>query len=508
MNDDTAAWLLRSENPLVLIEASAGCGKTFQGAEYAKAIAPTLGTGRLLILTHTHAACGVFSDQTKGVGARVEVRTIDALVVQIATAYHKCLALPADLSVWAWQDGGKGFAILAEKVAKFLSRNPMVCRALACRYPVVVCDEHQDSSANQHETVMALHRAGAHLRIFGDRMQRIYGGNARKIIEADLARWDALSKDAAIGKLIHPHRWKKKGCPELGEWILKARECLEQQKTIDLTEPVPRSLTILKADNLSSIRTVFQLAPDQGRLIRKQVDAVDQMMILASHNDFVQALRAFWGRTIPIWEGHTREALATLVSVANRHVGDAPALTEALIDFVSSVSIGFGRSSHSDRLLAEVRAGCVRPASGKPAHIQAIGRQILAQPNHIGLSQALSVLNDLIHRKEPGFAEIKVDHRVEFREAIRLAQFSDPATGFAEIARKRAHIAPSPPPRVLSSVHKAKGLECDNVLVFCDKSQFPDSYSARCRLYVALSRAKRSLAIAVSSQNPSPLFKI
>jgi len=77
MSDASVRAALRSDERLVVIEAPAGCGKTHQGAEYASEIARAV-DGRLLILTHTHAACSVFAERTRDVGARVEVRTIDA----------------------------------------------------------------------------------------------------------------------------------------------------------------------------------------------------------------------------------------------------------------------------------------------------------------------------------------------------------------------------------------------------------------------------------------------
>src|SRR5262249_18283289 len=64
---------LRSDAALVVIESPAGCGKTHQGADYAREVAAASGSDRLLILTHTHAACSVFSDRTKGSGSRVEI---------------------------------------------------------------------------------------------------------------------------------------------------------------------------------------------------------------------------------------------------------------------------------------------------------------------------------------------------------------------------------------------------------------------------------------------------
>ena len=144
MSDTSVAQLLRSDEPLVLVEAPAGCGKTFQGAAYAGDVAETLGQGRLLILTHTHAACSVFAERTKRSGGHVEIKTIDALIGQIASAYHNTLGLPANLASWGYKNNGRGFGILAEKVAALLNYQPMISRALARRYPVVICDEHQD----------------------------------------------------------------------------------------------------------------------------------------------------------------------------------------------------------------------------------------------------------------------------------------------------------------------------------------------------------------------------
>ncbi|WP_449423787.1 ATP-binding domain-containing protein [Rhodanobacter lindaniclasticus] len=87
--------------------------------------------------------------------------------------------------------------------------------------------------------------------------------------------------------------------------------------------------------------------------------------------------------------------------------------------------------------------------------------------------------------------------------------FSDVEEGFSEIARRRSYSCPSPPQRTLSSIHKAKGLECDHVMVMaCDRTQFSSTSYSKCKMYVALSRAKRSLALVVPDTNASPLFKV
>jgi DNA helicase-2/ATP-dependent DNA helicase PcrA len=88
VSDASVRAALRSAAALVAIEAPAGCGKTTQGADYARELVAAGKSGRLLILTHTHAACSVFAHRAKGAGARVEIRTIDGVIANIASIYH------------------------------------------------------------------------------------------------------------------------------------------------------------------------------------------------------------------------------------------------------------------------------------------------------------------------------------------------------------------------------------------------------------------------------------
>ena len=81
--------------------------------------------------------------------------------------------------------------------------------------------------------------------------------------------------------------------------------------------------------------------------------------------------------------------------------------------------------------------------------------------------------------------------------------------GLAEITHRRTYARPKPPDRAISTIHKAKGLECDSVIIMpCDATTFPNKHDARCLLYVALSRAKKRLMLVVSRDKPSPLFSL
>jgi len=506
MKDDEVAELLDSDAPLVLIEAPAGCGKTYQGANHAAREVSRLRKGRVLILTHTHAACGVFANETRQASGKVEIRTIDSLIVQIAAAYHQSLGLPADPNVWARQTGSGGYSAIASKVSRLLNGHPMICAALADRYPVVIADEHQDSSADQEAVILALRQAGARLRMFGDPMQRIYGGASQAATKSHGNRWDRLKAGSAFAELEMPHRWSS-GSPELGQWVLEARQALRDRSQVDLTGRLPTGLDVHFANNTARTRSGFQISYAERQPLDQIINDGNPVLILTGQNDTADALAAFWNRRIPIWEGHTRDALGELVKIASEQAGNAPALSEAITVFMGRVAVGFSASSHGDRFQREVAEGCTGRASGKPALIQELGRHVVDEPNHIGIARCLGRLSELVEQGVVGFDRIKIDYRREFRDAIRLGDFSDPDEGLAEIHRRRTFARPMPPDRAISTIHKAKGLECDNALIVpCDRQVFSSTDYARCKLYVALSRAKQSLTLVLSRNNPSPLF--
>jgi len=57
---------------------------------------------------------------------------------------------------------------------------------------------------------------------------------------------------------------------------------------------------------------------------------------------------------------------------------------------------------------------------------------------------------------------------------------------------------------MVSTIHKAKGMEFDHVLVLpVDRHQYPPNDKGAKRLYVALSRARRSIHLITSSDSPS-----
>jgi superfamily I DNA/RNA helicase len=504
MSDSEVAQALRSNAGLVLIEAPAGFGKTFQGALYAKDLLPKISPGRLLVLTHTNAACDVFATRTNDFGSRVEIRTIDSLITWIATAYHKGLDLPPDVAAWA-RDESDGFNQLAAKVAGLLGRAPSVSASLAARYPYVVCDEHQDSSEAQHRLIISLHRAGSYVRIFGDPMQAIYGP---KDLNAWDRRWSELQGAAErCVALDTPHRWKD-CAPELGDWISDARNALKAGREIDLTGNLPRGLLVIRADNTAKRHGLYMVCPTERRPIDNFVGAAVEVLVLASTNDTVRGLRAFFNRSIPIWEGHRRDALSKLIGSCHQHSGNAVSIGEALIEFMQNVATGFSDSAYGNILRREIGDRCISRRTQKPEKIQQLARFIIECPDHRGAADALKRLRDLIST-DTTFKDINLDLRREFRESTKLSQYEDANAGFAELTARRTFARLRLPSKAISTIHKAKGLEATRVVVVpCDAEHFAPTDSKRRLLYVALSRATKSLAIVVSRKTPSQLFRV
>jgi UvrD-like helicase C-terminal domain len=502
MSDASVHDALRSPAKLVVVEAPGGCGKTHQGAAYARDIAGSLGPGRLLILTHTHAACSVFHSRTRGLGSHVEIRTIDSLVSELTEAYYQGIGLPPDTAAWARRHKN-GHDHLAVKAAALIRRFPAIGGSLAQRYPVVICDEHQDSSGERHAIVMSLRDHGALLRVFADPMQQVfepteYPGGCPPL------DWQTLIDTAeAFERLDFPHRWNV-GCQLLGKWIVEARETLKAGGVIDLTHGLPPSLSIVLAENAAQRNLEYRPAHDQ----RAQIDAFERagqsLLILARYGDMTRSLRPTFNRRIPLWAGHVRSALEDLVAVLSEHSGDRDRVATAMTDFIQATTTGFSASEYGDIFLEDVANRCSKRRRGNRAAIQEIAQFVVNEPNHIGAAKVLArIVTD------NRFGSIQLDCSREFHEGARLGDYQSAEVGFREIARCRTYTRPHPPQKAISTIHKAKGLECKNVIVMpCDAKSFGDNTLSRCLLYVAISRASERLMLVIPPSSPSPLFRL
>lgn len=507
MSDGSVASALRSQARLVVIEAPAGCGKTFQACSYACDVAPNAGHGRVLVLTHTHAAKNEFASRTRARSSHIEARTIDSLIAQIGTVYHEALDLPRDVMTWT-RCQRDGYDELAKRVAALLEGCRFVSRSLARRYPIVVCDEHQDASPQQHSIVLSLLRAGAKLRVFGDPMQDVFSNTSRTATKADDQQWSILKASADMfDKLTDGHRWKDSN-PALGRWIFDARARLESGHPVEISDDLPHGVSILWADNASPRYGGFQLTREDASPIYRALRCPERLLVLSAKSATVDAVRAAFGRQLPIWEGHVREDLGTLVAALNAGRGDAVQLGTALLQFLKSVAKGLSPSEFGNTFIAELKAGCVSNRTGRPRKVQDLARIIWERPDHVGICTTLERLLELV-KEDSSFRGVRVDHPSELRDAVELGKYDDPMVGLGEILNRRSYCHPQPPARSISTVHKAKGLQAEHVVIIpCDGKHFKNTWRDRCTLYVALSRATKSITLVVARSGENPLFTV
>lgn len=504
MTDESVHAALRSNQSLVVIEAPGGCGKTHQAAGYAREIAMMDEPGRLLILTHTHAACSVFDQRTRDLSRRVEIKTIDSVIARVTSAYHAGLGLPVDTTTWA-RTNRDGYDWLAVHAAALLKRYPAIARAIACRYPTIICDEHQDSTGERHAFIMALLEQGSKLRIFADPMQAVFRPK-RYVGGALPLDWTELTEEAGqFEQLGTPHRWAG-GSRELGRWVLEAREALKNGGVVDLRD-VPESVTVVRAGNQARRNLEYWPIQVQRGPIDAFVGTDNTLMVLTRHNAAANSLRGAFYRRVQLWEGHTRPALEKYVDALGVGDGDRQAIATAVVDFVQQTSVGFTNAGYANSFRQDVADGCRRARRLKPAKIQALSRMIVDEPDYRGASKVLGAIVRL-RGADPDFSDIKIDCVREFHEGLGLGRFVSPAVGFAELSHRRTYTRPSPPTKCISTIHKSKGLECHSVVIApCDAVAFPNNQLSRCLLYVAMSRPTHRLMLVVPADAPSPLLR-
>ena len=208
--------------------APAGYGKTHLIAMAVKAA-----TKRQLILTHTFAGVNSIKTKMTALGVPSSRYKIDTIA---SWSLRLCLAYPKTSGWKAEHPTGKQWNKLYECCSGLLGKQ-FVRRVVAATYAGVYVDEYQDCSDLQHTLVCAFAEF-LPCRILGDPMQAIFdfGGDDGKPVDWAASVYPTFT---CLGQLETPWRWKTAGDPNLGAWLKKARETLEQGQKIDLSNGLP-----------------------------------------------------------------------------------------------------------------------------------------------------------------------------------------------------------------------------------------------------------------------------
>ena len=496
---DSVRALLRCDAPIVLVEAPAGCGKTHEAAKLALDVAPTLERGRhILLLAHTNAAKEEFARRTKGSG--VVVSTIDSFATHLLSHYTSALGLPTSLERHLGKRGeGVPFEQLAKRALELLQRAPTLARLLGAKYPLIIGDEHQDASVAQHELLTTLARAqGSRLRLFGDPMQAIFESK-------DSIGWTAIESCAdELCALTTPQRWRDN--PALGEWILSARAELASGRPLRL-KGAPSTVEVLLCQRTdgSSYRTrdVRTIASPALQFVKRAGQA--SFSILTFPNESTMTIESAVQRLgVGINEGADYEKAYELLETATA-AESRPHLTALqLLDSLRASSVGISAADYK-RLKSTLSPEAIhRPPTGRLSAFMQVLEPIYASGAISGLPVACRQVLRLKAKK------FRLRMPLAFRLLASLNK-EDPIAVQDELSASIAarKTLARKPTRTVSTIHKAKGLEFQHVLIaYCGKSHFPDSEQGRRRLYVGLSRATSSLSFHVPAKHPTPLLEL
>lgn len=205
------------------IVAPAGCGKThlITGALSIKPHKP------ILVLTHTTAGVSALKLRLRRLSvppSHYVITTIDGWVLRIAKNF------PASCPITASPDVPRYFyPDIRLSVLRALNLGGL-SESIKATYSRLLVDEYQDCDINQHCIVSALAEVLPTV-VFGDPMQCIFD------FAGPMPNWEGevLNRFPLLGTLDTPWRWNNAGAPELGEWVLSAREALQHGINLDFT---------------------------------------------------------------------------------------------------------------------------------------------------------------------------------------------------------------------------------------------------------------------------------
>jgi AAA domain/UvrD-like helicase C-terminal domain len=477
--------------PLLLIEAPAGYGKTHEAVLAAQTLAPTLPAGRkILFLTHTNAARETFNRRLKG-GAAV-MRTIHALACELVELYAAPLCLPRPLEPYRDKPSFDDMITLA---VTLLQRRPELARGLAVRHPVILVDEYQDCVQAQHELIALIARAApTRLRLFGDDLQAIFEFAGTPV---DFA---AMTRAHPTVRLTTPWRWVAQ--PEMADFVVHARSALAAGEPIDLTA-TPSCVSIHVWDGPVP-------GPNQAGHAEQCLKALraclgERAVALTHHNSHALGLRRRMPHHGRYHEGADHEPARITLAAVGEAEGNAPALAALLITAMHEWGQGMTKP-YRDGVAAICTPGGVELGSrAKLTKLAEICRELYAEPT---VARWLHCLRRVLNGEHgiPGWKVLRGD-QIYLLARLRPGPKDDPGTLLHAESQARSAIRPAPR-RGFMVIHKAKGFEFDEVAIpYCAGALFADDLASRRRMYVAISRAQRRLHFLIPRSDPTPLLR-
>ena len=471
MPDEEARVFAEAKRGLVV--APAGCGKT---ELIVRAVRQN--RGRQLVLTHTHAGVRALRNRLKKLGVSskcVQVDTIDGWALKYAHAFSTLSGLgirkPPDVPWHEIRDAGI-------RALKLHAARRVVARSFTGAY----IDEYQDCSARQHSMLAILDEIVG-CKVVGDPLQAIFGFDKSD----PLADWssDVVSYYQPLFELKIPWRWKDHN-EELGRWLLSARQCIIEQRPLDLSvgavkwckigDPSSHRSAQLKechrlgncdGESVVAIHKVNSQGHAVGKTLRGRYTCLEPI-----HSDDLLDSAAKIGQA----SGHERAV--AVIRFAQMCLTKCPDVLRRLHD---KFSAGKLPTSSFAKEYPDLRDALTETAiSSRPSAVWA------------GLEAIDRISGIQFHRREL-WRSMRKAAEIHGHDAARDLRES------AILVREQVrHIGRSPGCRTIATTLLIKGLEFDHAIVLDADGLRPAD------LYVAITRGAKSLTVLSSRPTITP----
>lgn len=451
------------------LEMPAGTGKTHL---LAAAVATAHADGkRSLILTHTNAGVDALRKRLKkfGVPSRAfRIDTITGWAFSLVRAYGQ-IAEKVVPEVPDWTES----ALYVDAATRVTSACAIKSMHRAS-FDYFFVDEYQDCNTRQHAFLVAISQAVPETIVFGDRLQGIFGFGGESLVDWDD---DVSPVFPCLEVQCTPHRWSESN-PELGRWLLDLRDRMTDGSILDFSSFDTPGLNWVTAEDGAVVSAAFS------------IDSFDESVVLLDKwaNDVARHAARLNGAYSVMEDIQGRFMISKLEALPP---ADSYLLALWLAQFAKECAVGL--------------AGIDRPVLDR---LQA--NQSITHYKRAGLDQVLAGLDELRNspsgalllnvastiRTTAGVKIFRWEAWTDTLQAIEnsLTSGSTPREELGRVRDRLRHSGRRSHARIASRTLLVKGLEYDHVIV-ADMGKMRDPRN----LYVALSRAKKSITLIGSS---------
>jgi superfamily I DNA/RNA helicase len=452
--------------------AAAGCGKT----ELLGRIVADERSGRQLVLTHTHAGVAAIKKrlvELRVPAAKYNLDTIAGWCLRYGAAYSEISGVRADAEADPdWEAAYPG----AERVL----RTPLGGRVVGQSYNGVLVDEYQDCSQKQHAVVQAL-SARLACRAVGDPLQAIFDFR-----DDPCVTWDAICSDFKVleNVLLQPWRWHGRDRnAALGKWLVEARHQLESCGRLEIDANAPVTWVRHDGEPTEAWAAVCREMGAPGE---------SSIAILKWPNQCIELAKRLGGRW-PIVERFDDPDLLRLGKMLAE--SEARALVGLLLEFIAARTTQVGTDL---RAIADA-IGEGRSTARFTKHRDHLDR-LNAFADGPTPTTALAAIDGILANREWWLyrRECVYQLRAALRESLH-GNLTDLPDAIAAARTRARHRGRQTHRRTIGTPLLVKGLEFDHAALFWE----PQHLTAK-GLYVAITRASKSLTIVSSSRTLVP----